>query len=216
MKNCKECTHPGRDCIPYIMTLSQEDTLAWCQARKKALHLSNDEIAERAKVPKSTVDRVFSPKATDCRFSTMQPIVCLLAGCSAEELDCDNAEHSTETLMEQIRAKDEIIRHLEEENHRKNGVIHDGQGRYRARQGRRKRKHRLYEEKGKGISPADLRIIYCACRHRFNHCGRAGAGYARPVKGLFLAARLVWRQVRIDSVNARKEKWRNKGREKKA
>lgn len=123
MKNCKECTHPGRDCIPYIMTLSQEDTLAWCQARKKVLHLSNDEIAERAKVPKSTVDRVFSPKATDCRFSTMQPIVCLLAGCSAEELDCDNAEHSTETLMEQIRAKDEIIRHLEEENHRKNGVI---------------------------------------------------------------------------------------------
>ena len=123
MKDCRRCTHPGRDCIPYLMTLSQEDTMAWCAVRKKALHLSNDDIADRSGIPKSTVDRIFSPHTTDCRFTTMQPIVCVLSGCKAEDLDCDSIENPTEALVEQVKAKEEIIKHLEEENNRKNGVI---------------------------------------------------------------------------------------------
>lgn len=124
MKNCKECTHAGRDCIPYLMTVSQAETFAWCKIRKELLHMSNEEIADRTSVPKSTIDRIFSPKDTDCRFSTMQPILCALSGCTAEELDCEAAFLTpSEALLEQVKAKDEIIRHLEEETKRQNEHI---------------------------------------------------------------------------------------------
>ena len=99
MKNCLECTHAGRDCIPYLMTLSQADLLAWCKARKDALKVTSDNISQRSNVPKSTVDRILSPKNTDCRFTTMQPIICTLTGCSTEELDCDNVERPDEIMI---------------------------------------------------------------------------------------------------------------------
>ena len=118
MKNCLECTHAGRDCIPYLMTLSQADLLAWCKHRKDALNLTSDHLARRSNVPKSTVDRILSPKNTDCRFTTMQPIICTLTGCSAEELDCDNVERPNETLSEKLKSQEEIVKHLEAENAR--------------------------------------------------------------------------------------------------
>lgn len=123
MKNCKECTHPGRDCIPNLMILPPADMMAWCKARKETLHLSNEDIAERTNIPKSTVDRIFSPKETDCRFTTMQPIIRTLAGCSEEELDCDAYKPPSEILLEQIRTKEEIIRALEEETKRQDEHI---------------------------------------------------------------------------------------------
>ena len=97
------------------MTLSPSDTLAWCKARKEALHLSNEDIAYRTNLPKSTVDRIFSPKETDCRFTTMQPVARVLCGCTVEELDCDAYKPPSEILLEQIRTKEEIIHTLEEE-----------------------------------------------------------------------------------------------------
>lgn len=116
MKNCKECTHPGRECIPYLMTLSPSDTLDWCKMRKETLRLSYDEIADRTNVPKSTISRIFSDKQTDCRFTTMQPVVCLLSGCEQADLDCEAANRlPNEALIEQMKVKDELIRHLEEE-----------------------------------------------------------------------------------------------------
>lgn len=117
-KNCATCKHAGRDCIPYLMTLTQEDFLAWCKCRKNALRISNDDIASRTNVPKSTVDRIFSPKDTDCRFSTIQPLICILSGCDEVELDCDNREESSEVLEEKLKAKDEIIEQLKIENKR--------------------------------------------------------------------------------------------------
>lgn len=86
--------------------------------------MSNEDIADRTNVPKGTVDRVFSPRDADYRFTTMQPIVCVLSGCSAEELDCEAAYLTpSEVLLEQVKAKDEIIRHLEEETKRQDEHI---------------------------------------------------------------------------------------------
>lgn len=118
MKNCLECTHAGRDCIPYLMTLSQADLLTWCKARKDALKVTSDYISQHSNVPKSTVDRILSPKNTDCRFTTMQPIICTLTGCSAGELDCDNVERPDEIMTEKLAAQEEIVKHLEDENAR--------------------------------------------------------------------------------------------------
>ena len=118
LKKCEDCKHAGRDCIPFLMTLSPEDLLAWCKIRKSVLHISSEEIADKSCVPRGTIDRLLSSKGTDCRFSTMQPIICLLSGCKKEDLDCSKETHSSETLNEKLKAKYEIIHHLEEENMR--------------------------------------------------------------------------------------------------
>lgn len=122
-KNCVNCTHPGRDCIPYLMTFTNAELLEWAKMRRVALHLSYEELSEKSGVPLSTIERMMSRKGTDCRFGTAQPVIRVLSGCSAEELDCECVKQPDEVLEEQLKAKEEIIRHLEEENQRKNGVI---------------------------------------------------------------------------------------------
>ena len=124
MQKCRDCTHPGRACIPYLMTLSQADTFDWCKIRKESMCLSNEDIADRTGVPKSTIDRIFSPRDTDSRFSTMQPVICVLSGCTHEELDCNNdSRPSSEALLEGLKVKDNLIHHLEEEVARQSSLI---------------------------------------------------------------------------------------------
>lgn len=88
-KDCASCMHPGRDCIPHLMTLSSADLIEWCKCRKDALRLTNGDIASLSNVPKGTIDRIFSSDGTDFRFSTIQPIICVLAECKQNELQCD-------------------------------------------------------------------------------------------------------------------------------
>lgn len=115
-KDCITCKHAGKDCIPYIMTLSPAELNHWCRSRKKALHLSADDIARKTKVPKSTIERIFA-KDTDCRFSTLQPVVQLLSGCSPDDLDCQH-EPAIMEAAEKIAHQEEMIHRLEDENKR--------------------------------------------------------------------------------------------------
>lgn len=87
-KKCLECTHPGKDCIPHLLALHGPDLIAWCKDRKKKLDLSNAELAARSNVPKGTIDRLFSSDTIDFRFSTIQPVICVLTGCAPADLDC--------------------------------------------------------------------------------------------------------------------------------
>lgn len=124
MKDCKKCNKAGKNCIPHLMTMTPEEMHVWCKARKAALHLTNEEIAEEANMPKRTVERIFSDSNTDSRFTSMQPIIRILSGCSEKELDCDQAQRTpNEVLLEQIKMKDAMIRHLEEETKRLNDHI---------------------------------------------------------------------------------------------
>ena len=86
--DCASCTHPGIDCIPHLMTLSSADLIEWCRFRKDALRLTNGDIAGLFNVPKGTIDRIFSSDGTDFRFSTIQPIICVLAECKPSEMEC--------------------------------------------------------------------------------------------------------------------------------
>jgi hypothetical protein len=93
LEKCKTCTHSGRDCFPYIASLPSHDLIAWCKIRKEAMHLSNGEISERSNVPKGTVDRILSASdMSDCRLSTILPIICVLSGCKENELSCEQRD----------------------------------------------------------------------------------------------------------------------------
>lgn len=123
MKDCKKCNKSGKHCIPYLMTLAPDELHVWCKARKAALHLTNEDIAADANIPKRTVERIFSDTNTDCRFTSMQPIIRILSGCTDKELDCDQIQTPNEALLEQVKMKDAMIRHLEEEAKRLNEHI---------------------------------------------------------------------------------------------
>lgn len=93
LEKCKTCTHSGRDCFPYIASLPSHELIAWCKIRKDAMHLSNGEISERSNVPKGTVDRILSASdMSDCRLSTILPIICVLSGCKENELSCEQRD----------------------------------------------------------------------------------------------------------------------------
>lgn len=113
IEKCIDCARSGKNCIPQILSFSAADLLKWCKERKKILNISNAEIADRTNVPKGTVDRLFSAhEYTEFRFSSIQPIVCLLIGCAPEDFDC---EDSRENLLEEIRQKDEQLNALRED-----------------------------------------------------------------------------------------------------
>lgn len=110
---CTNCARSGKNCIPRILSFTSADLLQWCKERKKVLNISNAELAEKTNVPKGTIDRLFSAHAyTEFRFSSIQPIVCLLLGCKLEELDCDAANDSEENWIDQIKQKDEQLDEL--------------------------------------------------------------------------------------------------------
>lgn len=119
IEKCANCVRPGKNCIPQILSFSAVDLLQWCKERKKFLNLSNAEIAEKANVPKGTVDRLFSShEYTEYRFSSIQPIICLLIGCEPEDLNCEDQNSNNDVLQEQIKQKDEQLSALEDENRR--------------------------------------------------------------------------------------------------
>lgn len=119
---CFECTHSGRDCIPFLMTLPGPELIAWCRMFKKRRGWTNDDIAARAKVPEGTIDRLLSKKTTDFKFSTIRPIICALAGCSPEEMECaalpvdNDLQEKVQQLEADIRWRDDKIQHFTEEN----------------------------------------------------------------------------------------------------
>jgi hypothetical protein len=116
MKDCKNCTHAGKDCFPYLATLPPNELIAWCKIRKDALRLSSGEIADRSGVPKGTVDRMFSADMSDCRLSTILPILCVLSGCRRDELTCTHDTQDEMTMKEKNAHLSDTMARLEAEN----------------------------------------------------------------------------------------------------
>ena len=51
---CLNCQNPGRECLKRLLTMTGDELLIWCKARKKSLGLSNADIAAATNVPKGT------------------------------------------------------------------------------------------------------------------------------------------------------------------
>lgn len=111
-EKCLYCDHSGKDCIQFVMSLRLQDIITWCKERKEKIGITNAKIAELTNIPKGTIDRMFSEseKLTDFRFSTLQPVVMVLAGAAHGELSCE-----LHTMDEQAQQK---IESLERENER--------------------------------------------------------------------------------------------------
>ena len=63
-----------------ITALNPVDLIKWCKERKAALGYTNQKLSEMTGVPAGTIDRVFSGKYAEFKYSTIQPIVSVLLG----------------------------------------------------------------------------------------------------------------------------------------
>lgn len=117
-EKCKNCTHPRKECIPYLMTLTTKEALEWCRMWKDRFGWSNATFAEKTNVPKGTVDRTLShaklgDDAAGLQFATIRPFICAIIGCTMEEL---------EACEEQV---DSNAASIIKENQRLEGENHD-------------------------------------------------------------------------------------------
>lgn len=118
IEKCLNCTHPGENCLTNLMKMSMPELARWCKMRKKALGMSVAKLSTLSGVPESTVERILDPeKTTDFRFSSIQPIVRVLTGCTSDDHECH--EKSADTLRQEtlIKEQKEKIHQLEEKMH---------------------------------------------------------------------------------------------------
>lgn len=75
-----------------IATMNPTELISWCKARKEALGLSNSKLAQLTSVPEGTIDRVFSGRYTEFKYSTIQPILVVLTGYNKETPEPDDSD----------------------------------------------------------------------------------------------------------------------------
>ncbi len=82
--------------FPNILTLRPNELIEWCNKRKKEMHLSNAKLAELTNVPEGTLDRIFTGKNPEFRYSTIQPIVAYRIGINDETPEPEDPNNPTE------------------------------------------------------------------------------------------------------------------------
>lgn len=128
--------------LPKILSLKSDELIDWCNARKKEKHLSNAKLSELTNVPEGTLDRIFTGKNPEFRYSTIQPIVALLIGFDDEtpedesgeyyattiegyKLIVENKNHIIDELKKAYAELQKETDYLREENERKHNIITD-------------------------------------------------------------------------------------------
>lgn len=129
-EKCKNCPHPSKACVSFLMTLSTRDMLEWCRFWKDRLGWSNATLAAKSNVPKGTIDRILSLTKgeldkTDVKLVTVRPIICALIGCTLGELgNCEGEDkdasaalaEKNRSLTEQLAGAKSVIAVYREQN----------------------------------------------------------------------------------------------------
>ena len=83
---------------PKIVSLNPRELIEWCNRRRKEQKLSNAKLAEITGVPEGTLDRIFTGKNPEFRYSTIQPIVAYLIGIQDETPTEETNEYYVDTI----------------------------------------------------------------------------------------------------------------------
>lgn len=105
---CIKCSRIGESCVPNLMLLSFADLMAWCGKRQKHLEWTNQMLADKSKVPVSTIARIKAGDYDDCRYSTIKHILIALIGGTTDEFSC------TEQVERELKEKEQLIRQAED------------------------------------------------------------------------------------------------------
>lgn len=105
-EKCISCERIGESCVPNLMTLPFADLIQWCNLRQKHLKWTNQQLADKSRVPLSTITRIKAGDYADCKYSTIRSILIALIGGTTDEFPCN----------EQVEKKLESLSAVEQEN----------------------------------------------------------------------------------------------------
>lgn len=108
--DCTSCERLGVSCSgPQFLAMSPAELTSWIRRRKAALGLTIDELAARAGVSATSINRMLSGTWSNYRLETVSPILQVLLGGSWPALSC-----AAETGQEMFALRDRV-HHLEGE-----------------------------------------------------------------------------------------------------
>ena len=103
---CIPCEKIGISCVPNLMLLPFPELVQWCIKWQRFLKWSNQVLADKSRVPKGTINRIWAGDYADCKYSTMKNILIALIGGTTDEFSC------TEQVENELRQIEELERKL--------------------------------------------------------------------------------------------------------
>lgn len=88
----------GTGNYPEIISLDSGQVIEWCITRKKEMGISNAKLADATGVPEGTIDRIFTGRNNEYRYSTIQPIIRYLLGYNDVTPVNESADYYTNTI----------------------------------------------------------------------------------------------------------------------
>jgi predicted transcriptional regulator len=108
----------GESCVPNLMLLPFENLIQWIDKRQKHLGWSNQELADKSKVPVGTIKRIKAGEYMDCKYSTIKSILIALIGGTTDEFACTELVERELRNMEQLEQQAAKLSATEAENER--------------------------------------------------------------------------------------------------
>lgn len=126
-KKCETCPRVDA-CLLYLLSLPTSEIIIRCKMLRKVCGATSTAIAERTKVPKGTVERIFAKGSedTDIRVTSLLPVVwylaekCGISVCYASE---NGEDKDVERLTELVTEMREHIADLRTENERLSKIV---------------------------------------------------------------------------------------------
>ena len=116
-EKCATCAGISMVCKgPRFEDMSAQEILVWCKARRAFLRWTNAKVAEEAKMPKGTIDRIFAGEHVDFRWETICPILRALRGGTRGDTACPDApEGAGAAIQAEIDGLRKVIAEHEDE-----------------------------------------------------------------------------------------------------
>ena len=115
-EKCIKCSKIGESCVPNLMLLQFNDLIQWCNQRQKYLGWTNQDLADKSKVPSGTIGRIKAGDYMDCRYSTIKSMIIALIGGTTDEFSCTAQVEKELKQLEQLEQQAAKLSSVEKEN----------------------------------------------------------------------------------------------------
>lgn len=113
---CIKCHRIGESCVPNLMLLPFADLVKWCITRQKHLGWTNQDLADKSKVPVGTINRIKAGEYLDCKYSTIKNMLITLIGGTTDEFSCTEQVERELRQMEQLEHQAASLSSVQKEN----------------------------------------------------------------------------------------------------
>ena len=120
---CIKCNRLGESCVPNLMLLPFADLMQWCTKRQKYLEWTSHTLAEKSRVPLSTISRIKSGEYLDCKYSTIKDILIALIGGTKDEFSCTEQVENELRNLEKMEQQAEKLSFAEAELERLKNIL---------------------------------------------------------------------------------------------